>query len=92
MTPQLHFAYTEDDEMFSSEELGVIYYRDALDAHALVVRALVADNKFKEHSRNFSLEPMVNCLLGIAQSYEQSWLESMRQRRRSQEGSNIAAA
>jgi hypothetical protein len=92
MTPQLHFAYTEDDEMFSSEELGVIYYRDALDAHALVVRALVADNQFKEHSRTSSLEPMVNCLLGIAQSYEQSWLEGMRQRRRSQEGSSTAAA
>jgi hypothetical protein len=76
--------------MFSSEELGVIYYRDALDAHSLVVRALVADNQFKEHSRNFSLEPMINCLLGIAQSYEQPWLESRRQRR-SQESSNSAA-
>jgi hypothetical protein len=50
----------------------------------------VADNQFKEHSRNFSLEPMINCLLGIAQSYEQPWLESRRQRR-SQESSNSAA-
>jgi hypothetical protein len=90
MTPQLHFAYTEDDEMFSTKELGVVYYRDALDAHALVFRALVADNQFKEHSRDFSLEPMINCLVGIAQSYEQSWLESIRQRR-SQEGSSSAA-
>ena len=92
MIPQLHFAYTEDDEMFSSEELGVIYYRDALDAHSLVVRALVADTQFKEHSRTFSLEPMVNCLLGIAQSYEQPWLDSMRRRRGSQEGGATVAA
>ena len=88
MTPQLHFAYTEDDEMFSSEELGTIYYHDALEAHALVVRGLMDDSQFKEHARNFNLEPMINRLMLIAQSYEEPWLESIRRRRSGQERSN----
>ena len=90
MTPQLHFAYIEDDEMFSSDELGTIYYRDALDAHAIVIRTLLADPQFKESSRNFNLEPMINRLMRIAQAYEEPWLESIRRRRRSQESSNAA--
>ena len=88
MTPRLHFAYIEDDEMFSSDELGTIYYRDALDAHAIVIRTLIADPQFKESSRNFNLEPMINRLMRIAQAYEEPWLESIRRRRRSQESSN----
>jgi hypothetical protein len=91
MTPQLHFAYIEDDEMFSSEELGTIYYRDALEAHSLVIRALVGDVQFKEYSRNFNLEPMINRLMRIAQSHEEPWLESIRRRRRSQESSGATA-
>ena len=87
VTPRLQFAYIEDDEMFSSEELGTVYYRDALEAHALVIRALMADSQFKESSRNFNIEPMINSLMRIARSYEEPWLESIR-RRRSQESSS----
>ena len=87
MTPRLRFAYIEDDEMFSSEELGTIYYRDALEAHESVIRALMADSQFKEHSRNFNMEPMINRLMRIAQSYEEPWLESIRRKRRQESSS-----
>jgi hypothetical protein len=86
MTPQVQFDYIEDDEMFTSEELGTIYYRDALEAHGLVIRALMADSEFREYSQNFNLEPMIRRLMLIAQSYEESWLESIR-RKRAQESS-----
>ena len=69
--------------MFSTEELGTIYYRDALEAHALVIRALMTDPKFKDLSRNFNIEPMINRLMRITHSYEEPWLESIRRRRRS---------
>ena len=82
LKPQLQFAYVEDDEMFSSEELGIIYYRDALEAHESVLRVLMADPQFKEDARTTSLEPMINRLMHIAQSHEESWLESIRRKRR----------
>ena len=68
--------------MFSAEEFGTVYYRDALEAHELVIRALMEDQQFNEYSRNFSPELMIDQLVRIAQSYEQPWLESMRRRRR----------
>ncbi len=82
LMPRLHFAYVEDDEMFSSEELGTIYYRDALEAHESVIEVLMADPQFKEYARTTSLEPMINRLMLIAQSHEESWLESIRRKRR----------
>jgi hypothetical protein len=86
MTPRLHFEYIEDDEMFASEELGIIYYHDALEAHAHVIRVLMADSDFQDYSRIFALESMIARLMQIAQSYEETWLESIR-RRRMQEAS-----
>jgi hypothetical protein len=47
--------------------------------------------QFKEYSRNFNLEPMINRLMRIAQSHEEPWLESIRRRRRSQESSGATA-
>jgi hypothetical protein len=81
MVPRLHFAYIEDDEMFTLEEHGTIYYHDALEAHGLVIQSLMADSEFQDYSRNFVLEPMIARLMVITQSYEASWLESLRQRR-----------
>lgn len=86
MTPRLHFEYIEDDEMFASEELGTIYYHDALEAHAHVIRALMADSDFHDYSRTFALEPMVARLMRIAQSQEETWLESLRQKRMRETG------
>lgn len=81
MTPRLHFAYIEDDEMFVSEELGTVYYRDALEAHSHVIRALLADSEFGIYSADFVLEPLITRLMAIAQSYEETWLEGLREKR-----------
>lgn len=86
MTPRLYFEYIEDDEMFASEELGTIYYHDALEAHAHVIRALMADSDFHDYSRTFALEPMIARLMRIAQSQEETWLESLRQKRMRETG------
>ena len=75
------FAYTEDDVMFSSEDLGEIWYHDALEAHESVVRSLLADPEFKDQSRNYDLAMMTGRLLDIAQSHEEPWLETLRRRR-----------
>ena len=84
LVPLIQFAYIEDDEMFSTEELGTIYYHDALEAHALVMKALMDDKEFQELARNWNLEPMINRLMRIAQMHEEPWLESIGRSRRDQ--------
>lgn len=88
LKPHLEFDYIEDDEMFSSEEHGTIYYRDALEAHEEVHRLLIADAEFKVYARSSSFDPMINRLMLIAQSREEKWLDSIRERRRSQRENN----
>ena len=90
--PQLYFAYTEDDEMFSSDELGTIYYRDALEAHEDVIRDLIADDQFKIFAANSDIKFMTTRLLSIAQAHEQPWLDSIRQRRIREAEATTAAA
>jgi hypothetical protein len=84
LIPLIQFAYIEDDEMFSTEELGTIYYHDALETHGLVMKALIDDKEFQDLAKDWSLEPMINRLMRIAQMHEEPWLEGIRRSRREQ--------
>lgn len=70
LVPLTQFAYIEDDEMFSTEELGTIYYHDALEASGT--------------REELEPEPMINRLMRIAQMHEEPWLESIGRSRRDQ--------
>jgi len=78
----LSFAYTEDEIMFSTDELGTIWYRDALDAHAHLIRELIDDPQFKEYAAQDNVHAVTERLLVMAQQHEQPWLDSIRRRRR----------
>lgn len=70
--------------MFSSEELGTVYYHDALEAHAYVIRMLMKNSQFIKHAQASSFDSMINDLMSMARSQEDAWLESIRRKRRLQ--------
>lgn len=77
----LHFAYIHEVIMFISNFLGIVRCSDALDEHEAVIREVLQDSEFIQAAKEVNGPVMNECLLRVAQSHEQPWLQRLRRRR-----------